>query len=158
MNNYMYLYHSATSIDHVYTNNIDKTMISTIILTLDILLPRALKLGTIPGLNRDGTVSSTPLLKRNKNLKSRNFNEANHKIIRQLIANESWQGIFRESDASKQYENFYDTYIDHYNKAYPLKLKANRNRRAHERSKPKPWILPWLEAAGARKQKLFHDK
>ena len=151
--------HSATLIDHVYTNNIDKT-ISTNVLTLDISDHLAtactFKLGTIPGLNRNSTVRSNPLLRRNKNLKSRIFNEANHDIFRQLIANESWDGVFEESDASRQYDKFCNTYTDHYNTAYPL--KANRTRRAHERSEPKPWILPWLEAACARKQRLFHDK
>ena len=42
----------------------------------------------------------------------------------------------------------------HYNTAYPL--KKNRTRRKNERKNPKPWILPWLEDACARKNKLYH--
>ena len=42
----------------------------------------------------------------------------------------------------------------HYNTTYPL--KKNRTRRKHERENPKPWILPWLEDACSRKNKLFH--
>ena len=47
-----------------------------------------------------------------------------------------------------------EIYMKHYNTAYPV--KSNRNRRENERSDPKPWILPWLETACARKQQLYH--
>ena len=40
------------------------------------------------------------------------------------------------------------------NTAYPLKTK--RERRKNERQNPKPWILPWLEDACARKKILYH--
>ena len=42
----------------------------------------------------------------------------------------------------------------HYNAAYPL--KSQRERRKNERKNPKPWILPWLEDACARKNLLYH--
>ena len=44
--------------------------------------------------------------------------------------------------------------MKHYNTAYPL--KTNRIRRKNERKNPRPWILPWLEDACLRKNKLFH--
>ena len=43
----------------------------------------------------------------------------------------------------------------HYNTAYPL--KTERVRRKNERKNPKPWILPWLEDACARKKNLYHE-
>ena len=47
-----------------------------------------------------------------------------------------------------------EIYTKHYDTAYPL--KNDRNRRKNERLNPKPWILPWLENACARKQDLYH--
>ena len=84
------------------------------------------------------------------------FNEASHSIFEQLIRGESWESVFSEDTACKQYDKFCEIYTNHYDTAYPL--KTNRTRRPHERSHPKPWILPWLEAACARKQRLFYDK
>ena len=43
--------------------------------------------------------------------------------------------------------------MGHYDSAYPT-IK-NRVRRKNERRNPKPWILPWLEDAIARKQDLY---
>ena len=50
---------------------------------------------------------------------------------------------------------FYETYTKHYNTAYPP--KSQHKRRNNERKNPKPWILPWLEDACARKNKLYHS-
>ena len=69
---------------------------------------------------------------------------------------ESWEGIIGIRDPNEQYNIFNEVYMNHYNTAYPL--KKNRIRREHERSDPKPWILPWLEAAIARKQNMYYLK
>ena len=50
---------------------------------------------------------------------------------------------------------FAKTYMKHYDSAYPT-IK-NRVRRKNERLKSKPWILPWLEDAIARKQNLYFE-
>ena len=148
--------HSATLIDHIYTNNIDQT-ISSNILTLDISDHLAttctVKLGSSSRLNR---AAPNPTANSKNRSKPRMFNEANHNNFHRLIANETWEEALNENDASKKFDKFCETYTNHYNTAYPL--KANRIRRTHERLEPKPWILPWLEAACARKKRLFHDK
>ena len=41
-----------------------------------------------------------------------------------------------------------------HNYAYPIKTKLERRKK--ERQNPKPWILPWLEDACARKHLLYH--
>ena len=43
--------------------------------------------------------------------------------------------------------------MKHYDTAFPL--NSQRVRRKNERKDPKPWILPWLEDACARKQDLY---
>ena len=58
-------------------------------------------------------------------------------------------------DAQELYNKFIEIYMKHYDEAYPLNSK--RIRRKHERVNPKPWVLPWLEEACDRKNKLFHD-
>ena len=58
-------------------------------------------------------------------------------------------------NAQLQYEKFYEIYMSHYNNAYPLN-NDKRTRRKNERKNPKPWILPWLENACARKNNLYH--
>ena len=45
--------------------------------------------------------------------------------------------------------------MNHYNTAFPL--NTERVRRKKERVDPKPWILPWLEEACDRKNRLYHD-
>ena len=46
--------------------------------------------------------------------------------------------------------------MQHYNATLYL-LKPNRVRRINERQKPKPWILPWLEDACARRQTAYYE-
>ena len=58
--------------------------------------------------------------------------------------------------ASEKYDKFNEIYMKHYDTAYPLKSK--RSRRKNERTDPKPWILPWLETACARKNTSYFLK
>ena len=84
------------------------------------------------------------------------FNEANNSLFETLINGESWEEICDDMDAQSQYEKFDEIYMRHYNNAYPLN-NAKRTRRKNERKNPKPWILPWLEDACARKNNLYHE-
>ena len=83
------------------------------------------------------------------------FNEANNATFKQLIDEESWNEILDDMDSQTQYDKFAETYMKHYNTAYPL--KSQRVRRKNERLNPKPWMLPWLEEACARKQAFYFD-
>ena len=58
-------------------------------------------------------------------------------------------------DAQTTFDKFDEIYTKHYNTAYPL--SSIRIRRKNERQNPKPWILPWLEDACARKQKAYYE-
>jgi len=76
-------------------------------------------------------------------------------MFKKLIEEESWDEVFSDEDVNSQYNKFCEIYSKHYDDAYPI--KKQRSRRKHERKNPKPWILPWLEIACARKQNLYHE-
>ena len=145
--------HSATLIDHVYTNNLDSTL-SCSILTLDLSDHLAthtrITLGTTTAQSR---MISSQSKSDKKNI--RIFNDDNDLKFRQMINDETWEEALSENfDAESAYNTFNDIYTKHYNAAYPL--RSERVRRKNERQNPKPWILPWLEDACARKNDLFH--
>ena len=142
--------HSATLIDHIYTNKIEN-LISTSILTVDL----SDHLATYAIISLDGDFSNTKLQENiNDKADFRLFNVANDETFKQLIDEETWD-IPNGLDAGGQYEHFIEIYIKHYNTAYPLVTK--RERRKNERLLPKVWILPWLEDACARKNRLYHE-
>ena len=95
--------HSATLIDHVYTNSIENT-VSSNVLTLDIsdhlATVTTFKLGTISRHNRRSDTASRNT--DSNNSKFRMFNEASHSIFEQLIRGESWESVFSEDTACKQ--------------------------------------------------------
>ena len=64
--------------------------------------------------------------------------------------------MYEAEGAEIQYEKFSEVYTKLYDQAYPPRNKGPR--RKNERKNPKPWILPWLEDACARRKQLFHDK
>ena len=75
--------------------------------------------------------------------------------MKNLINGEGWNEMSDDMDAQTAYNKFEEIYLKHYNSAYPL--KSSQTRRKNERQNPKPWILPWLEDACARKQHAYHD-
>ena len=147
---------SATLIDHIYTNNLEDT-ISCNILTTDI----SDHLAIVTTINLDNTSSSPYRLATRANLDpteintTRKFNEANNHKFRELISGENWDNILENSEADEQFRNFNNAYNRIYNLAYPL--KDSTHRRPNERANPKPWILPWLENAIARRDNAYHD-
>ena len=147
--------HSATLIDHVYTNNIEKTA-SCNIVTIDL----SDHLATL-------TTISLEKVHERRNLKHslgsncqgnnnnrRLYGETCDTMFTTLIADEQWEDVFELSNASDKYTKFSEIYLKHYDTAYPINTKS-RPRRRNERQAPKPWILPWLENACARKNRLY---
>ena len=144
--------HSATLIDHAYTNSIDNTL-SCNIVTLDISDHLAIHLKTIitKSIPLNERISRSKLEKGPD--KGRVFNDANHAAFYNLIDSETWDDIDPDLSAQDQYDKFDVIISKHYNSAFPIKL--NTNRRKNERVDPKPWILPWLENACERKQEFY---
>ena len=143
--------HSATLIDHVYSN-ISEYITSTNIVTLD--LSDHLAVVTNLVLSSNSASSSERLTKRTKT-PYRRFNAENNEKFRRLISEETWPEVESETDAQTKFDKFIHTYNTHYDTAFPL--ETNSARRKNERRNPKPWILPWLEDACARKNRLYHE-
>ena len=148
--------HSATLIDHIYSNMISKVVSSSVI-TVDLTDHLATTVTISLDSNFDnstwrncGQIYSSG----NENTKRdfRLFNEANSQKFKEFIDAETWE-IPDGLNAEQQYEKFMQIYMKHYNAAFPL--KCERVRRKKERLNPKPWILPWLEEACDRKNKLY---
>ena len=145
--------HSATLIDHVYTNNIENTLSSNV-LTFDISDHLATLTTTkLRAISQRHTTHSNRT-NTTKYRQTRTINEANNAIFKELLEGETWEEARESGCANEQYDKFSEIYMKHYNTAYPV--KSNCSRRENERSDPKPWILPWLETACARKQQLYH--
>ena len=143
-----------TLIDHVYSNNVYSSL-SCNILTLDISDHLATHTRITLGSSTSESRRCTKIPKQEKN-ECRLFNEANNAFFKQLINDETWTDhITDDMDAQEAYDKLDDIYMTHYNTAYPLISK--RIRRRNERKNPKPWILPWLEDACQRKNKLYHS-
>ena len=145
--------HSATLIDHVYSNDIKNTA-SCQVLTLHISDHLATLTTLLLG-DREGpcgrVTSKKPSIKQ-----ARKFCEANNAKFQSLIESEDWSEVSLHENCEVQYEKFCEIYTKHYDEAYPL--NKSRPRRKNERRDPKPWILPWLEDACARRHELHHLK
>ena len=144
--------HSQTLIDHVYTNKI-YSMISTSVVTVDISdhLATVAKISLAP--NFDRTEFHPPRTMNEEDLpRYRHLNAENDAKFKELISNESWDEVLEEENADLKYDKFAEIYSKHYNAAYPEK---KRPRRENERKNPKPWIIPWLESACARKNDMY---
>ena len=143
--------HSATLIDLVFADNINSTL-SCNILTVDL----SDHLATHTKLSLGSSSMQTRIINKKEQKKEyRVFSEANNQIFEQLIKEEKWEDISDNLGAQESYDKLAEIYMKHYNTAYPL--NSNRIRRNHERKDHKPWILPWLEDACARKNKLYHE-
>ena len=112
--------HSATLIDHAYTNSIDNTL-SCNIVTLDISDHLAIHLKTIitKSIPLNERISRSKLEKGPD--KGRVFNDANHAAFYNLIDSETWDDIDPYLSAQEQYDKFDVTCSKHYNSAFPEK-------------------------------------
>ena len=148
--------HSATLIDHIYTNKL-QCVTSTSIVTLDLSDHLGTTITVSLNDRFDRTVNIEHVHHDPPGSEFRMFNDASDQIFKELIANENWSDDSSDKniDAEAQYNKFVEIYTRHYTTAYPL--KQSRKRRKNERANPKPWILPWLEDACARKNRLYHD-
>ena len=149
---------SATLLDHVYTNNLDNTISSNII-TLDLSdhlgTLTKISLGNSSSHSKNAPIINKPSSNSHQSTSLRVFNEASNAKFQELVNGQNWTSHLESGlDAQAQFDKFLAAYTNVYNTAYPL--KCNRERRKNERANSKPWMLPWLEVAIARKEDLFH--
>ena len=138
--------HSATLIDHIYTNQIHN-MISCGVITCDI----SDHLGTYITIGLQDHIG----VAQNIDNFSNNFSKINAENLanfQDLLKKESWEEIFNEPDTQLKYDKFIKIYTSHYETAFPKKATARRKK---QRQNPKPWILPWVEEACDRKNNLY---
>ena len=142
-----------TLIDHIYCNMISKVITSSIF-TLDITDHLATSLTVSLDPNFDNSLQSNEGAKNTDSITGefRIINEANSQKFHELITEEHWD-LPEGLDAQQQFDEFNKIYISHYNNAFPLKTERVRCKK--ERLDPKPWILPWLEEASDRKNRLY---
>ena len=137
---------SATIIDHVYTNKVSD-VVSTGVVTFDISDHLGVYV-TIALHEHRGSIDHEYA-----NLTSwHKVNEENISKFKELLNKVSWSEVHDAVGAQQKYDKFTEIYNKHYNEAFPKSTEKRKN----ERSIPKPWILPWLEDACARKNKLYY--
>ena len=137
--------HSATLIDHIFSNNCHTITQSGII---------------TENLSDHLAVYVSILMDPHKvNLKiSEDTTSHEHHFIsdekltnfKSEIASTDWTFLNQIDSADKKFENFEHEYNKIYQKHFPPKP-----RRAKKRKNEKPWILPWLQAACDRKNAMY---
>ena len=138
--------HSATLIDHVFTNSVHDVVKSGVI-TYDM----SDHLGTFVVYSLDGNTGTVQDV--NFREEYHKFNDENMGKFRSLIQEQDWEPIVTELNPQVKYDIFLDTYSRLYNSAFPLTEPSRKSQRAN----PKPWILPWLETACERKNSLYFE-
>ena len=147
--------HSRTLIDHVYSNDIQNTL-SCNVLTVDISDHLATLTTISLGDFHYSPSNSRTNMKNSSKPEIRTFNAANNLKFKELIESENWEEITPSMNANEIYDKFNEIYNRHYNSAYPV--KSSQPRRKFERKNPKPFMLPWLEEACARKNDAYFRK
>ena len=142
--------HSATLIDHMYSNQIHNICKSGII-THDITdhLATYINIALYDRLNSqhmtEKSIASSEQCR---------MNEQNIATFMDLLETENWDEVTNEQDTQLKYDLFSTKYAAHYKTAFISHAPA---RRSNQRALPKPWILPWLEEACDRKNKFYAD-
>ena len=136
--------HSATLIDHIYTNQVHN-IVSCGIITYDI----SDHLGTFTTIALHENLNY--MHRANQNTRHEHFSDENFTKFQNLIDSENWDDVLNEQDTQLKYDIFTTKYTKHYEDAF----STDTVRRKKQRVCPKPWILPWLEEACDRKNRLY---
>ena len=136
--------HSATLIDHIFTNHCSAVTNSGVITTdvSDHLTPCATFLIDRKKLNGRNFTNDT--------YQTRTINEENLENFKTKIREINWNFVSELSDANNKYSAFENKYNEIYNECFPIQTLAKKRRKINQ-----PWILPWLQCACERKNKLY---
>ena len=133
--------HSATLIDHVYTNKIDKHIETGIIIT-DV----SDHFGTFSTFSLNKSLKSVPLYKT-----YRNFSEQNTIKFKDLLLQIDFAPVYLASCPNKAYELFITLYSAAFEKSFPQKImKGNKKNTKHE-----PWLTKGLLISSIKKNVLY---
>ena len=132
--------HSATLIDHIFVNNIG-AVTKTGIATIDLSDHLA------PFVNILIDKEKSNIYEETRNW--RQINDENLESFKKEILDTDWSFVTNIDSADEKYNIFELKYRKIYDKCFPKKSKTNR------RKNDKPWILPWLQDACKRKNKVY---
>lgn len=135
--------HSATIIDHIYTNMTKKTITSGVIIT-DI----SDHFGTFT------ILKDTLKVNNNTPIATRNYSETNMLAFKNLLRNTDFGYVHQYQDANSAYNQFMELFTAAYELAFPIR-KLNPTRKWKKRE---PWMTTGLLVSSNYKHKLLIKK
>jgi hypothetical protein len=132
--------HSATLIDHIYTNNVNMSEISSYIFVshLSDHFPVITKLNEFRKFSHP------------KVIEQRNFSQQNVQNFTTILLNQNWDHVLECNDTQLAYNLFSDTFFNLFNLAFPLtRVKFNRNIHGVEK-----WMSQGLLISRSNKNRL----
>ena len=135
-------HNSATLIDHVYCNRLDKSFKSGIIIT-DV----ADHYGTIHICYDKNVLNTT------KTKEYRKMSDANIATFIDTLSKHDFTNVMQCADVNNSYNVFIDSYQSILNQSFPLATKNITSKQKRE-----PWITPEIIANSHRKSKLYRRK
>ena len=142
---------SATLIDHIFVNNPHKVSKSAI-LTLDISDHLATYVTLLFDENFHHSPSSSTINSNFSKMSPTNLEQFRDKII-----NTDWSTVNAKKTANEKFNKFSELYNNVYKEVFTNRENINKNRKSKPRRDTKPWILPWLQDACERKNKLYRE-
>ena len=138
--------HTNTLIDHIFLNNCAAVTKSGVI-TESLSDHMAVFVNVILDQNKiDCKLSGQEDPSYNQN----QINDENLTKFKRDIQNTDWDFLLSVDCADEKFNLFESKYREIYDKNFPKKTKKLKRRKCN-----KPWILPWLESACDRKNKLY---
>ncbi len=135
--------HSATLIDHIYSN-INASNIKSGIIVTDL----SDHFGTF------SIFSSQSICLRQDSLKNRSFNNANLKTFRNLLTSSNFNHILNNDCPNESYDDFFDIFRAAFDKAFPLRTFHPKNKFVKKHN----WMTRWLVISACTKNKLYVKK
>ena len=136
--------HSATLIDHIFSNNCALITRSGIFSDLDL---------------SDHLATFTRILNDRRHVKNdidqfetRLITNESMDSFNNDICNTDWNFVYENSDANTMFDAIINKYTELYNKNFPLKRTRRQKRQGSS-----PWLLDWLKCACARKNSLYRN-
>ena len=139
--------HTATLIDHIFVNDCTAITKSGVI-TESLSDHMAIFVNLILDSNKVNCKLSSY---ENQAPPKRDINDVNLKKFKQEVENTDWNFLAAAASADEKFNLFESKYSQIYDNHFPKVKKIFNKRKCN-----KPWILPWLQCACDRKNKLYY--
>ena len=135
----------ATLIDHIFTNSLTRFRSSGVLTD-----PIADHLGTYIKLGN----SNINQPKSPSHYNFTDYSDENIQKFKEILQNTDWSTLLGLAiDSNDMFNRFHLVFTTHYNNIFPTTRRKCNNRK----EEGKPWIMPWLQEACKRKNKLYTD-